>query len=339
MINMMAVVESPGKVTLREEEVSKPGPGQVLIRVKASSICGSDLHIFKGKHPSAPLPVTVGHELAGDVVETGQGVTRFKSGDRVVVEPVLVCGTCSPCREGTYGYCDNLSFHYRRGQGALTRYFLAPEEFTYPLPAHLSYEAGALIEPLAVAVHAVKRANVQMGEKVLVLGAGAIGILVAALCRLVGAEEVITADLADFRLEKAKQMGATRTINTQRDALDELIRKLIGGRGVDKSFECVGIEKTLLQAMESLRKGGVATVLGIFEEPRVTLPSTLFVAKEITVQGAQGYCWDFRTALGLTQRIDLTQLVTHIFPLEQVSEAFAAALRPEDQPLKVLIRP
>ncbi|MGB3964310.1 MAG: alcohol dehydrogenase catalytic domain-containing protein, partial [Tepidanaerobacteraceae bacterium] len=185
--NRVGRVIEPGKVDFLLRTVDEPKEQQVVIKIASSAICGSDLHIFKGKHPSAPLPVTIGHEFAGEVVAVGSKVSKVKIGDRVTVEPVIVCGKCRACRTGNYGYCENISFTYRVGDGAMADYITVEEPYVYKLPEHLSYSAGALIEPLAVAVHAVRRADIKLGEKVLVIGAGAIGILVAALCRRRGA--------------------------------------------------------------------------------------------------------------------------------------------------------
>ena len=339
MLNRMAIATAPGVLNFTESEMPLLQPHQILIKIKATSICGSDLHIVKGKHPSAPLPVAVGHEFAGEIVEMGTAVNRFSLGDRVTVEPVLICGQCPPCKQGQYGYCDNLSFHYRQGQGAFANYFIADEDFVYTLPEHLSYEAGALIEPLAVAVHAVQRAKIGLRDKVLVLGAGAIGLLITAVVRICGVQDIVVVDLAPYRLAKAKALGASRIINPREESVDHVIQELTSGRGMDKTFECVGLEQTLTQAMNLLRKGGLATIVGIFESTEVRIPAPLFVAKEITVQGSQGYCWDFPTALSLTQNIDLTEMITHVLPLSQVQAGFDAALDPNSQAIKVVLQP
>lgn len=339
MKTRMAMVKVPGVAELVETEVPDFGETQVVIAIKASCICGSDLHIYKGKHPSAALPTTIGHELAGEVIHAGPAVTSVQIGQRVTVEPVVACGKCLPCQAGTYGYCDNLSYHYRKGQGALADYFVVDERYVYQLPEDMSYEAGALIEPLAVAVHAVKRAQIIVGDKVLIIGAGPIGILVAAVCKAAGAQEIIVADISDARLNLAAAMGATMIVNSQHESVLEVVKRVTGGRGIGKSFECVGREETFVQAMSSLCKGGLATMLGIFEQSTIQIPASLFVSQEITVQGSQGYCWDFETAIGLTSTIDLSKLVSHVFPLAQIDHAMKAALSPSEKAVKVILRP
>ena len=339
MKNRMAIVRVAGAAELMESEVPQLGNTEVVIAIKAASICGGDLHIYKGKHPSAPLPMNLGHELSGEIISIGDAVKTSKVGDRVTVEPVIACGDCPPCRAGLYGYCDHLSYHYRKGQGAIADYFVVDQRYVYKIPESLSYEAGALIEPLAVAVHAVKRAKIGLGDKVLILGAGPIGILIAAVCKAAGAEEIIISDITDARLQSAKSMGATRTVNSKNESVVDVVREITGGRGIGKSFECAGREETFIQAMTCLCKGGTATMVGIFEQPTIQIPSTIFISQEITVQGSQGYCWDFEAALGLTNTIDLGKLVTHVFPLIEVDKALKAALDPAEKAVKVVLNP
>ena len=339
MKTRMAIVHAAGTAELIERETPKPGRTEVVIAIKATSICGGDLHIYKGKHPSAPLPMHLGHELSGEVIEAGDAVTTVRIGDRVTVEPVIACGDCPPCRSGLYGYCDNLSYHYRKGQGAMADYFTVDQRYVYRLPEHLSYEAGALVEPLAVAVHAVKRAKIGLGDKVVIIGAGPIGILITAVRKAAGAREIIIADIGDARLQAAASMGATRTVNSRNESVVDVVREVTGGRGIGKSFECAGREETFIQAMSCLCKGGTATMVGIFEQPAIQIPASIFVAQEITVQGSQGYCWDFDTALSLTSNLDLGKLVSHVFPLTDIDKAMKAALDPNEKAVKIILKP
>jgi 2-desacetyl-2-hydroxyethyl bacteriochlorophyllide A dehydrogenase len=337
--NRVGRVIEPGKVDFLLRTVDEPKEQQVVIKIASSAICGSDLHIFKGKHPSAPLPVTIGHEFAGEVVAVGSKVSKVKIGDRVTVEPVIICGKCRACRTGNYGYCENISFTYRVGDGAMADYITVEEPYVYKLPEHLSYSAGALIEPLAVAVHAVRRADIKLGEKVLVIGAGAIGILVAALCRRRGAAEVAIADFSQKRLNIALELGATMAINPSKQNVYDVVSKITDGVGMDKTFECVGLEATFNQAMMALRKNGLATIVGIFENPNITIPATRFITHEIRVQGSQGYCWDFPIALEMSKEIDLEKLITHTFKLEDLQQALETCLDRDSGALKVIIHP
>ena len=190
--NHIGEVFEPFKVRFLEREIPGLAPDEVLVKVKASAICGSDLHIARGLHPSAPLPVTIGHEFSGDIVAVGSQVTAARVGERVTVEPSIVCGKCDACRHGEYSYCEHISFTYRNGDGAMADYVVVKEPYVYELPDYLSYETGALVEPLAVATHAVRRAGITLGETVLIIGAGAIGMMVAAMCRRAGAQRSLS---------------------------------------------------------------------------------------------------------------------------------------------------
>ncbi len=337
--NRVGRVCSPMQTDFLERQVLEPKPGQVVVKIAASAICGSDLHIFKGKHPSAPLPVTIGHEFSGDVAAVGEDVHNVKVGDRITVEPCIVCGVCNACRRGEYGYCENISFTYRNGDGAMADYVTVEAPYVYKLPDSLSYEAGALIEPLSVAVHAVRRADIKLGETVLVIGAGAIGILIAALCNKSGASEVVVVDFSDNRLELAKEMGATSSINPKIQNFDDEVTRITNGRGFDKTFECVGLEATLLQAMMSLKKNGLATIVGIFENPNITIPATRFITHEIKIQGAQGYCWDFPIAIKFAKELNLEKLITHEFPLDRLQKALETCFDRTAGAVKVILKP
>ncbi len=333
-------VSAPETVDFITRDLGEPAADEVIVKVKASAICGSDLHIYKGKHPSVALPATIGHEFSGDVAAVGSDVKNIAVGQRVTVEPCIVCGVCDACRHGDYGYCEQISFTYRNGDGAMADYVKVKSPYVYPLPDHMSYEAGALIEPLSVATHAVRRADIRLGENVLVIGAGAIGILVAALCRASGAGEVVVVDYSEHRLHLAAEMGATRTVNPGMvESVEDTVHEVTLGKGMDKSIECVGREATFTQAMECLRRGGLATIVGIFEEPQININAMRFINYEIRVQGAQGYCWDFPIALKMSREIDLEKLVTHAFPLEALNQALKTCFDRSAGSVKVILKP
>ena len=337
--NILGQVIAPGEVTFLNREIVDPAAGKIVVEIVASAICGSDLHIFKGKHPSAPLPVTIGHEFSGNVVAIGKGVTTIAVGDKVTVEPVMVCGKCEACRTGTYGYCENISFTYRNGDGAMARYITVEEPYVYKLPDNLSYNAGALIEPLAVAAHAVRRAEVTMGENVVIIGAGAIGLLIAALCKKRGVQNIAVVDFSATRLALAQEYGASLLLNPAEQDVETALNEWTSGKGAEKSFECVGLEATFRQAMMCLRKNGLATIIGIFEQPEITIPATRFITHEIKVQGSQGYCWDFPLAIAMSEEIDLEKLVTHEFPLSELKTALETCLDRDAGAIKIILHP
>ncbi len=336
----MAIVTAPGRIEYQDRTLPDLHAHGVLVRTKAVSICGSDLHIFKGKHPAASLPVPIGHELSGEVLRVGDRVSRVRKGDRVVVEPVIICGECDCCRRGQYNLCTNISFQYRKGQGGFTPYFVAQENWVHRLPEGVSFEEGALIEPLAVAVHAAKKGEIQFGHTTAIFGAGAVGLMVLCLTRLSGGGETFVVDVQDFRLKKAMKLGASEAIDNSRQDAVERILEGTGRLGVDIAFEAVGMEKTLVQSLETLKKGGRSILVGIFEDPDVQIPANIFVQKEVALIGSQGYCWDFQIALKLVERggINLEEIITHSLPLSALQEAFELLMDPQSRAIKVVIQ-
>jgi 2-desacetyl-2-hydroxyethyl bacteriochlorophyllide A dehydrogenase len=336
----MAVVTAPGQVALEERSLPGLGSQQVLIDVKACALCGSDLHIFKGKHPAAPLPVAVGHEIAGEVAAVGAQVMRLRVGDRVAVEPVVVCGACHFCLRGDYHLCQNISFQYRQGQGGLTTHFIAEERWVHRLPPGLPFEQGALIEPLAVAVHAVGRSGLRLGDRTAVFGDGPIGLLLQLVAGRVSQGEVYVIGIQEHRLARARDWGAAAVIDNLREEALERLDELTGGLGVQVAFEAVGLQTTLVQTLRSLSKGGTGVLVGIFEEPEVSLPANLFIQKEIALIGSQGYRWDFQRAIKLVKSgaLPLEEMITHVFPLGSVQEAFECLLDPGNRAVKVVVK-
>lgn len=337
--NRVGEVYEPFKTHFLEQQIDGLAPDEVLVKVRASAICGSDLHIARGLHPSAPLPVTIGHEFSGDVAAVGSAVTKAQVGQRVTVEPCIVCGQCDACRHGNYGYCEHISFTYRLGHGAMADYVVVKEPYVYELPDYLTYETGALMEPLSVATHAVRRADIRLGETVLIIGAGAIGMMVAAMCRRSGATRIIIADFSDSRLQMALEVGATDAVNSGKLDLEQEVARLTGGKGVDKSFECVGRESCFNQAIMALKANGTCTVVGIYEKPLVQFPASRLVTHEIHIQGAQGYCWDFPIAIAAARDLPMEKFVTHVFPLEELQTALETALDGKSGSIKVELKP
>ncbi|QRN83755.1 alcohol dehydrogenase catalytic domain-containing protein [Chloroflexota bacterium] len=335
----MAIITEPGKVAFEDHPMNNLLPDEVRIKVKYAAICGSDLHLYKGLHPSVSLPSAVGHELSGVVIEKGSEVTNLQVGDRVTVEPVIACGKCHFCLRGQYHLCQDVSFHYRRGQGAFGEYFIAPARYVFRLPDSVSLETGALVEPLSVALHAVNKCEMHLGQSTAVFGAGAIGLLVVMLASRRTQGQTFSIDINQFRLDKALEIGATMAINNLEENSVETILNQTERLGVDFSFEAAGFAQTLEQTLQSVRKGGLSTLIGIFEDPFPKVPINLFIQKEITLSGSQGYNWDFQDALTILDqnKLSLETLVTHRFPLEKVQDAFSLLTQRGNQAIKVLI--
>jgi 2-desacetyl-2-hydroxyethyl bacteriochlorophyllide A dehydrogenase len=285
--------------------------------------------------------MAIGHEISGEVIEVGQSVSRVSLGDRVAVEPVMVCQKCYFCLRGAYHLCQNIQYQYSAGQGGFTPFFVVSEDRVHPLPDFLSYEEGALLEPLAVAVHAAKKAEPDLGNSAAIFGAGGIGLFLLQVVKAAGCGSVFIVDLLEHRLETARSLGATLAIDAARVAPVEKILEETGNLGVDRSFEAVGLEKTLQQSAHSLKKGGICVLIGLFEEPlKVNFPVNLFVQREIQVRGCRGYCWDFQTALELikSRTVQLKPLVSHRLPLSELSRAFEILLDPKSGANKIVIQ-
>ncbi|MCP4167307.1 MAG: alcohol dehydrogenase catalytic domain-containing protein [Chloroflexi bacterium] len=335
----MAIVSEAGVITFQDMPLPELGPSDVLIKVKVVTICGSDLHIFKGKHPAVDLPAPVGHEIAGEIVTVGDSVSRVSVGDRVAVEPALVCDRCVFCLRGDYHLCRHISFQYRRGQGGFTPYFVADQRWVHQLAENASYLEGALIEPMSVCVHAVRRANPGFGDNVAIFGDGAIGLFTLQAAQLAGASSIYLAGIGEQRLTKALALGATGVVNSLQADPVAYLREQTDGLGVDRSFEAVGIRQTLVQSLQSLKKGGTAVLIGLFEQPDVSLPANIFVQQEIGLLGSQGYAWDFQRTLDLiaSGRVQLDAIVTHHFPLDQVQQAFDLLMQADTPAIKVAV--
>jgi len=335
-------ITAPGKLERRKHNISKLAPDDVLIRVRASAICGSDLHIYEGTHPHAPIPIAIGHELAGEVVKVGNDVEKVKVGDRVCVEPLVVCGKCYYCQRGVYNHCLSISVNYRRPmlQSGFAEYFKFGERWIHPIPDSLSFEEAALIEPLSVAVHNVTRAGLKAGDKAAILGAGPIGLLVLQVARALGASTLFVTDAVDYRLDLANKVGADYTVNVLKEDPVQKIRNLTDGLGVDICFEAVGLEKTFDQALKVLKKGGMARIIGTYGKPNITFDVMQLIGGELRVSGTFGYCWDYPIAVDLAGRgrVNLKALISHVMPLDKIEEAFELVSKKEANAIKVVIK-
>ncbi|MDH7500468.1 MAG: alcohol dehydrogenase catalytic domain-containing protein [candidate division NC10 bacterium] len=335
----MPIIETPRQIRLKEVTLPDPGPREVTIQVKACAICGSDVHVFKGMHPAAPLPAGAGHELSGVVAEVGKEVTRFKVGDRVCMNPMLFCGKCYYCKRAEYNHCVQVTFCYRIGQSGFAQYINRDEDWVYHLPDSLSFEEGAVIEPTSTAVHAAQSSPIQLGSRIALFGAGAIGLQTLQAAKAHGATWAAMVDVVDYRLDLARELGADVILHAAEGDPVQRIRELTGGLGVDITYECVGLEQTMRQCLAALKKGGVAMALGVFENPELKLNLQDMVNRELQIRAILAYVWDFQAALDLVAagRIRLKPLISHTFPLSRIQEAFELLLDKRERATKILI--
>ncbi|MBS6645234.1 MAG: alcohol dehydrogenase catalytic domain-containing protein [Clostridiaceae bacterium] len=263
---LQQVMTAPGVIEFREIPVPEIGENDVLVKIIKIGVCGSDIHVYHGEHPFTSYPVTQGHEVSGEVVKVGSGVTGLTEGQKVTIQPQVVCGKCYPCRHGKYNLCEELKVMGFQTTGMASHYFAVDAAKVTPLPEEMSFDEGAMIEPLAVAVHAVKRAGDVNGAKIAVLGAGPIGILVAQTAKGLGAESVMITDVSDLRLAKARECGVDFCVNTRdKDFGEEMIRNF-GPDKADVIYDCAGNNITMGQAVKYARKGSTIILVAVFAD-------------------------------------------------------------------------
>ena len=319
----------------QEEEVDIPRPNdnQVLIKVKACGICGSDIHSYTGHHPLVKPPIVLGHEYSGIIKEVGDKVEGLKKGDLVTAEIVVNCGKCYACTHGKYQICEEGKYFGNIGiNGAMAEYVVMEYDKIHKLPENISPQQGAMVEPAAVGVHAVRSSKFCLGDVALVIGAGVIGNFAAQALKIAGARKVIITDLVDARLEKAKEVGIDYVVNVSKVDLAKWIDENIGKDNLDVIFDCVGTEKSINTAIENARKGSQIIMIGVPPE-NVSLKLAFLQDREIDLLGSCMYVKDdyVRTIDLIHQdRIKTDPLITHSFPFDEYQKAYNTALDPEE---------
>lgn len=344
---MRALVKARPEVGLELREVEEPraGPRGLLVRVRAAAICGSDVHIYDWDpgYRFMKLPLIIGHEFAGEVAEVGEGVSGFEPGDRVAINPCVPCWKCRMCMSGRINVCYDWKLLGVHMNGGFAEYVAIPEGIggVYKLPAGLSFDEGALLEPFCCALHALERSGAGPGDSALVIGPGPIGILTAAALKAAGLTKVfitgVSADAA--RLECARAMGADFAINVDERDPAEVIAEATGGEGVDLVFEASGSPGALARALDLIHRGGKAILLGI-HPTQVSLSINDIVRGERELIGSYTYTdGTWRRALELVSKgkVDLGRLITHRLPLEEGVEG--VRLAKERRAVKVVLHP
>ncbi|HHW49166.1 MAG TPA: alcohol dehydrogenase catalytic domain-containing protein [Clostridiaceae bacterium] len=335
---IQAMMTKPGEIIFREVDVPAVGPDQIKVKMKRIGVCGSDVHVYHGKHPFTSYPVVQGHEVSAEVVEVGENVTGFKPGDKVTIQPQVVCGKCYPCTHGLYNDCEVLKVMGFQTTGMASEYFVTEAAKALKLPDSISWDHGSMIEPLAVGVHAVRRYGDIKDKNVLVLGGGTIGNLVAQTAKAMGASKVLISEISEYRLEVAKKAGI-ETVNPFKKELKEAIHEFFGPDGADVIFECVGASETMNQAIEYARKGSHIIVVGVFEG-LVNMNAALIQDHELTVAGTAMYrVEDFIKAIELTEAglIEFDSLITNHVPFKEYQRAYQIIDEQKDKAMKVII--
>ncbi|MDE3148384.1 MAG: galactitol-1-phosphate 5-dehydrogenase [Acidobacteriota bacterium] len=321
------------------------GPEEVLVRVEACGICGSDVHGYDGSSGRRIPPIVMGHEAAGIVAAVGPGVQGFKEGDRVTFDSTVYCGNCQYCARGEINLCDNRQVigvscvDYRR-HGAFAEYVAIPQRILYPLPANFDFAEAAMLEAVSVGLHAVRVSQVKGGETALVIGAGMIGLLTLQAAKAAGCSRVFITDVDATRLNLAKQVGADAVLHLSGADLIAEIMRLTGGQGVDLAYEAVGRNETVAAAIDCTRKGGTVTLIGNIV-PEVTLPLQKVVTRQIRLQGSCASAGEYPQAIELIAngKIQVKPLITAVATLEEGPRWFERLHAREPNLMKVILTP
>ncbi len=346
-----AVLYGVRDVRIEDRPVPNAAAGQVLVHITRVGVCGSDVHYYTNGRIGdfiVEAPMILGHESAGVIEAVGEGVTGFAPGDRVTLEPGYTCGKCFFCKTGHYNLCPDVTFMATPPiDGAFCEYVAWPADFCYHLPDGMSDEEGAMMEPLSVGMWATRRGQVKPGDAVAVFGAGPIGLVTLQAAKAAGATTLIAVDIEDFRLDWAKKLGATHTVNArQADAIAEIMRITDGLRGagaafagVDVAFETAGAVPTTRNALAATRRGGVAVLVGLPPDAMVELDIVSAASKEIDIRGMFRYANQYPASLALVSAgtIDVASLVTHHFSLDKAEDALRFADEHKSEAIKVVV--
>ncbi|RMH64878.1 MAG: galactitol-1-phosphate 5-dehydrogenase [Bacteroidetes bacterium] len=336
---------APYTLTYTDVEDPVPGPGEVLIRIAACGICGSDVKGYTGTTGRRIPPIIMGHEAAGTIAAVGPEMSRWQVGDRVCFDSTVYCGTCEACRTGQVNRCVHrqvlgVSVPSFRRHGAFAEYLALPAHLLLPLPEAVSFAQAALLEPAAIGLHAVRRAGALDGATVAVIGAGPIGLFILQAARLAGAERLFVADLQPGRLALARRLGADVPVCPDDEDLLARVREATGGRGVDVAFEAVGIGPTVRQAIQITRPRGTVVLVGNVQ-PRVEIDLQDVIARELSLVGSYASSGEYREALELVHRgrLQVDPLISEIRPLAEGQAAFDRLYEGTEDLVKIVLTP
>jgi len=339
------VLEEYNKLIYKDVSEPQIGSDDVLVQVKASGICGSDVHGMDGSTGRRIPPLIMGHEAAGIIAQTGSNAKQYHSGQRVTFDSTVYCGACFFCRRGDINLCDHrrvlgVSCDEYRQHGTFAEYVAVPQHIIYPLPENINFEQSAMVEPCSVAFHAVAITPLALNDTAVVVGAGIIGLLVIQTLRTSGCGQIVAVDLEAERLELARQLGADVGLNPAGDDVVSMIKKMTGSRGADVAFDAVGINASLKTALSSLRKGGALTLIGNLKS-EVDLALQTVVTGEINVQGSCASRGDYPACLDMIARgaINVDSLISAAEPLSDGAQWFDRLYEKEKGLIKVVLIP
>ncbi|KAM3925073.1 sorbitol dehydrogenase [Leptodactylus fuscus] len=341
--NLSVVVHGVGDLRLENRPVPEPAPNEVLLRMHSVGICGSDVHYWQHGRIGdfiVKKPMVLGHEASGTVVKVGASVTHLKPGDRVAIEPGVPRENDEFCKNGRYNLSPTIFFCATPpDDGNLCRYYTHNASFCYKLPDNVTFEEGALIEPLSVGIHACRRSGVTLGSKVFICGAGPIGLVSLIVAKMMGASQVVISDLSSTRLAKAKEVGADFIIQVSKETPQQTAQKVeeLLGCMPEITIECTGAESCIQAGIYATRSGGTLILVGLGPS-MVNVPIVNAAVREVDIRGIFRYCntWPMAISMLSSKRVNVAPLVTHRFPLEKALEAFETTMRGEG--VKVMLK-
>jgi L-iditol 2-dehydrogenase len=339
------VYTKPYKFELQERDIPVIKDNEVLIEIKAVGICGSDVHGMTGKTGRRIPPVVMGHEASGIIVSKGRGVKGYNVGDRVTFDSTIYCNQCEYCLNGRINLCENrrvlgVSCDEYRKDGAMADFLAVPKHILYRLPEGVTFYQAALAEPVSVAFHGVKRANINQNDTVAVIGCGIIGLLIIQCAKIVGCGRIFAVDINKDRLQMAKKMGADYTINSRnKDAVRE-IEKMTNKKGAQVCFEAVGLNDTVNTAVSATCKGGTLVLIGNWSQ-EVTLPLQKIVTREINIKGSYISAGEYKICIDMMSigRLNVDSLISRVVPLEEGPKWFQTMLEAKEPLFKVILEP
>ncbi len=336
---LQQVMTNPKEMEFREIPIPILGANEVLVKIMRIGICGSDIHVYHGTHPFTSYPITQGHEVSGQIVDLGQDVEGLQIGQKVTIEPQVTCGNCYLCRNGKYNLCEELKVMGFQTTGVASEYFAVDAGKITPLPDEMSFDEGAMIEPLAVAVHAVNQAGEVKDKNVVVIGAGPIGNLVAQTAKAKGAKAVLVSDISDLRLGIARKCGIDFTVNTKNNDLGEAILNCFGPDKADIIYDCAGNDISMGQAIKYARKGSQIILVAVFGK-MANVDLAVLNDHELDLNTTMMYRHpDYVEAITLVneRKINLNCLMSNHFPFEKYKEAYEYIDANKESTMKVLI--
>lgn len=333
------LMTAPKKIEFREVPIPEIKENQVLVKIMKIGICGSDIHVYHGTHPFTSYPVTQGHEVSAKIVKLGSEVQGLKVGQKVTIEPQVYCGKCYPCRHGKYNLCEKLKVMGFQTTGTASEYFGVDASKVTPIPDSMTYSEGAMLEPLAVTVHAAKRYPEMKGAKVAILGCGPIGILLAQSCKALGAEKVMITDVSNYRLNLATKCGVDFAVNTKEKNFGEALTECLGEDKADVIYDCAGNDVTMGQAIKYARKGSTIILVAVFGK-MATVDLAVLNDHELDLNTTMMYRHeDYEDAIRLVNegKIQLKPLMSKEYAFKDYLEAYQYIDNNKETTMKVLI--